>query len=355
MKKNYFISVIALALISNVAVSQTSATIGTRLTLNSSNRSSKFVAGAEMRSALQFGLSYQFLNSPIFATLTRDIYLSPNTEKKQSNYRAIESKVITDYIGLGSNLRNCFINVGFIRKRNENWTTYNFPLLGSSIQYGLELGVGYRSKSISFGYHPFLMIRPEFDPLSGFLRNGSINIRYHVFNQKKHDSVAKPVIFSIKLGFRAFSPKLNLNQYETQMKIGLAPAVKFSIIPRFKFLSLDFERDIYISLNGGSPFRDLNGFVGNSVISAMYHLPSNRVINGVGIGYAAITDHATLYSDRAGGKSPKFHFYNVRGMSLSIQKDFKNFDIEARQIIPFHNGKLSSNRFSIGIFRKLGK
>jgi hypothetical protein len=125
-------------------------------------------------------------------------------------------------------------------------------------------------------------------------------------------------------------------------------------------LSLNFERDWWLTVNGGSFIREIKDYVSNSVICVKYH---HKLKNGhllkYGLGYDWITDDATKYETRAaisqGIERKNLWFYNVKGISLST--DFalsKRVNIEIRHIIPVIGEKeFNKSRSSIGFLYKI--
>jgi hypothetical protein len=190
-----------------------------------------------------------------------------------------------------------------------------------------------------------------------------INMKYRPFRKKhpegqeknKRNSIINPVF---KIGARGFVVKNTHIPGEGKDILGASflAGVDF----RYKKTPLSFfaERDWWVRFNGGSPYRELKGYVVNSVLGVKYRLPKMRNAF-VTVGYDWTTDHNTIYQTwekiAKGEEKIDLYIYNVKGIAVGVGIPvFKRFDLDLRSILPFRGENIGNPmRYSIGIAYKI--
>lgn len=190
-----------------------------------------------------------------------------------------------------------------------------------------------------------------------------INLKYRLFEKKQSgdqvgsmkNSWIKPLF---KIGARSFVVRNTHIPGEGKDILGASflagVEFRYKKIP----LSLFAERDWWVRLNGGSPYREVKGYVVNSVLGLKYSLPKWRN-TFVAVGYDWTTDHNTIYQTwekiAKGEEKIDLYIYNVKGIAVGIGIPvFKKFDLDFRSILALRGEKIGNPmRYSLGIAYKI--
>jgi len=191
-----------------------------------------------------------------------------------------------------------------------------------------------------------------------------VNIKYRLFDAK-NVSVSKlpkkgtKTSLAFKIGLRGFPVKNDYLSGEDKKRLGAS--FQTGLEWKFKKIntSLFADRDWWVRLNGGSPYRDVNGYVVNSVLGIKYSIPKlNDAF--VSIGYNWTTDYNTIYQIwdevySGNRKRVDLYFYNVKGIALGLGIPvFEKFDLDLRGILPIRGEKIGNPmRFSLGLVYKI--
>ena len=190
-----------------------------------------------------------------------------------------------------------------------------------------------------------------------------INMKYRLFEKKQSgdqegsmkNSWVKPLF---KIGARSFVVRNAHIPGEGKDILGASflagVEFRFKKIP----LSLFAERDWWLRLNGGSIYREVKGYVANSVLGLKYSLPKLKSAY-FSVGYDWTRDHNTLYQTREkiakGEEKIDLFIYNVKGIAVGIGIPvFKKFDLDFRSILALRGEKIGNPmRYSLGIAYKI--
>ncbi|MBX2892689.1 MAG: hypothetical protein KF734_17300 [Saprospiraceae bacterium] len=252
-----------------------------------------------------------------------------------------------------------FGGIGHYNRTKESFVLFMLPSV-SKIENLIVLSAGLHFGKLDIDYQRQIQYQPRFNPFDwGFQ---SINLRYHIEKQqrKKPEKLSKFMSFELKTGGILSPVRQTFLTGET------SPIVKFSLLlgtdiyfPKIN-TSLQFERDWWIAINGGSFQRDIKGYVSNSTIGLCYHkgIKKDRKIK-FAIGGAFVIDHNTIYETRTkinqGLAKTNLWYYNIKGLYFSYYHPLtSNMDIQLRQIIPLVGEKgYNPSRTSVGVVYKI--
>jgi hypothetical protein len=193
--------------------------------------------------------------------------------------------------------------------------------------------------------------------------NQYFTLKYKIFGKKEWvPSFArkenKKTALSIKLGMRSFRVRNTPVIGERKDRFGVSYLA--GIEWKLNRINTSFfaERDWWLRLNAGSPFRDVQGYVTNSVVGIKYHFSKLRG-TFLYFGYDWTTDYNTIYETwakiDAGVEKVDLFYYNVKGLMGGIGFPVtEGFDVEYRGIFPLRGEKgFNPMRHSLGIIYKV--
>lgn len=249
--------------------------------------------------------------------------------------------------------------VGHYRRKRESFSLFMLPSV-NKIEDFIILSAGLHFGKLDIDYQRQIQYQPFFGVFDwGFQ---SINLRYHIGKQqrKKPEKLSKFMSFDLKTGGILSPVRQTFLTGETSSLIKFSLLLGADIYFSKINTSLQFERDWWIAINGGSFQRDIKGYVSNSTIGLCYHkaIKKDRKIK-LAIGGAFIIDHNTIYETRTninqGLAKINLWYYNIKGLYFSYSHPLtSNMDIQLRQIIPLIGEKgYNPSRSSVGIVYKI--
>ncbi|HRD81873.1 MAG TPA: hypothetical protein PLL53_14010 [Saprospiraceae bacterium] len=250
------------------------------------------------------------------------------------------------------------IGIGYYHMKRENIAHHTFN--SNRDNKGLLLSYSQKLDWLSIELRNKISLQPIF----GFIVDDvlySIVMTYTIHdptNEKDENHKAKSKIaVNGLLGTRFFSTKgMTIIPNEDFDKIGISPTIGIEILDRKSNFSLNLEKDIWISLNGGSPFREVKGYLNSTFIGIKYHLAlKNERHIRMGLGYSMIRDlDKTRYLVIPSPyNTDGLVNYQVKGIGVTASYElFKNTDIELKHTFPIRSLNeplFNPTRFSAGI------
>lgn len=138
--------------------------------------------------------------------------------------------------------------------------------------------------------------------------------------------------------------------------VGVAPSVGMELLHKNSGLSLNVDKDVWASFNGGSYDRDLKGHIATTSIGIRHHVDLGGRTFRYGLGYAMVRDMARRPTPNLSTR-PKLENFQMRGLSVSASYALSGgLDVEARHIIPlysFDEPLFNPSRFSLGLIYRI--
>jgi hypothetical protein len=320
----------------------------------------------QLKSALSFGfeLSYKKWPRLSFAYL-HDRFYTVYTIKRIYPLQYQESNLFSssrgNYLGIYYHHKNLKYGLGSYRNLHEDVVNYIFvsePFIKSQIALSCALKLG----RMEFELVKLIQYHKLFSVFNIDLQY--LNINYKLFEKKESAPLTKQknnakTSLAFKVGLRGFPVRNDYLLGEDKKRVGMS----FQTGLEFKFKKINTalfaERDWWVRLNGGSPYREINGYVVNSVLGVKYSIPQWKNAF-VSFGYNWTTDYNTMYEIwnevySGNRKRVDLYYYNVKGLALGVGIPiFKKFDLDFRSILPLRGEKIGNPmRYSLGIAYKI--
>ncbi|MEY3243740.1 MAG: hypothetical protein RIR11_5179 [Bacteroidota bacterium] len=311
-----------------------------------------FSQAFDIRASPSIGMEVGYKSKPFALSfyLDRGFYTIYNPEKS-----ALKSNVLHKsrgyLISLLYHKNKHLFGIGHYSQFHESSLNYVGRLPQTkryiTLSYGLRLGKAEIEYVKLFRYYTYFAVRGAYF--------SSLNIKYHIQNkttaQQTRDKYAQR--FHFKLGVRTFMITNNYLLGEEKRRFGVSGSLGAEyLLPRFHTAAFA-ERDWWFGLNGGSPERQINGYVSNSILGVRFYYGKKRDWN-IALGYAAVTDNNLLPITRpqilAGTAKVRLWYYNVKGVSVGFGKKVSpNCVLDLRGIIPYRGEyKFNKMRYSFG-------
>lgn len=251
------------------------------------------------------------------------------------------------------------IGIGYYHMKRENLVHHTLGRSNRDYK-GILLSFSQKLDWLSIELRNKISLTPSF----GFLVDNalySLAFTYTIHaptNEKDENHKAKSKIaVNGLLGTRFFSTKgMTIIPNEDFDKTGISPTIGIEILDRKSNFSLNLEKDIWISLNGGSPYREVKGYLNSTFIGIKYHLAlKNERHIRIGLGYSMIRDlDKTRYLVIPSPyNTDGLVNYQVKGIGVTASYElFKNTDIELKHTFPIRSLNeplFNPTRFSAGI------
>ncbi len=311
------------------------------------------------------GLNLTYKRIPFSITLTRDYSseLVAYHESLDSFYIpfSITQTWAENHIMLYYRMKQIDIGVGYNFLRRENNNNFYYGDLVVKDYHGLWLAMSRSFQWLDIEFRTKITLTPTFAAL-GWSQH-SIVLSYKLGNTEREirqtyqDSKDKNFVYRFILGGRCF-PITNLRILENEDfgKVGIAPSLGLEVLWKKYGLSLNVDKDIWISLNGGSIKRDIKGMITSNFAGIKYHklFKNNRNIRlGIGYSYIRDLDKIGLLTVDSPYINKGFSNFQVKGIAGTVSYEIlKNTDIEIKHTFPIKSmGEDIFNplRFSIGI------
>ena len=250
--------------------------------------------------------------------------------------------------------------LGYYKSLHEDAVNYIFPGVVFLKQH-VALSFSFVSGNAEFEFVKLFQYKKLFSVFG--IDNQYFTVKYRLFGKKEgfprvktKENAKTSLIF--KTGMRGFLVKNTLFPGEQKDRFGTS----FLAGIEFKFkkinTSLFVERDWWLRLNGGSPYREIKGYVVNSVFGLKYSLPKLKGTY-VSFGYDWTTDYNTINETwekiSAGEEKVDLFYYNIKGLAVGVGFPIsRKFDIDLRGILPLRGEKgFNPMRYSLGVAYKI--
>lgn len=248
------------------------------------------------------------------------------------------------------------IGLGHYWKKRESATNYFYP---DAIfqQRGMQFSLVYPTHWVDIEFRSKMQYAPDFAALG--LPMQSVLFLYKI--GRKPDSKSgkhRNITVNGLVGARMFIPDIALLPGENfNMPFSAAPGLGLEFMFHKANLSLSFEKDWWLYLNGGSTTRTTRGLIFNSSLNLRYHhaLKNERHLR-FGLGWIWIEDNDSklkLVTLTPTAEQQKLINFQVKGISLSISYEIlPRTDVELRTVIPTIGERPfeSTSRTSLGLF-----
>jgi hypothetical protein len=267
-------------------------------------------------------------------------------------------RVIYNY-DIGWKYRKSVFGGGYVKSKYENPAIIAIFPFSIRNYYGAHLFYRRHSGNLSLELRSELIFKPSFAGIVPYDGNYVFDCLYH-FNytkNKENNEIIHPYFWlTAKLGSRFFWNKSNsiVLSGEATPKVGIAPAFGIDILYKKFPIGLSFEKDIWVSINGGHPVRNFKGFIANTAFGLKWNEKlSNSHYFRVGLHYIITRD---LELEEVKPNSIQT-IYDIHGIGLSISYElFNKTEIEFRNNFPLDGRKLFEPRLiTIGLFYQLQK
>jgi hypothetical protein len=314
---------------------------------------SPLTLGIAVRSPkLPLSVSYQF---SFLHTLMRPIPDSITFVR-----RSISSNWVQHTFLLNYQFKHFYIGAGGYLRFEDNSTRHIWYDIARSSGFILMIGKSFNIIDIELG------LRSQIQPSFNVLDRDYITLGIFYNGQKASSKPLRKLAVNALIGARFFSTQnIELLPREVLYKVGVAPMVGLEIRHKKSSLSLNLERDWWLSLNGGSPARDVKGYINTSFVGLGYHyrLPNERFLR-VKVGGSFILDYNRILNE-APVSDPNlvrpYIYYQAKGIGAAISYEIlPKTDIEIRHTFTTiglkDEGPFDIRRLSAGIvFRVLGE
>jgi hypothetical protein len=220
---------------------------------------------------------------------------------------------------------------------NDLYHVFSPPSAGR--QRGFELAYGYRLDWLDIEFRSKIQYYPVFQGIVGSV-NYSLLFLYRIDRSQREREQSGPLAVYAVLGMRGFIVDIALLQGEKLNKpVGIAPLIGVEFLYRRANLSLNFEKDWWLSFNGGSQRRDVKGHIVSAFAGIRYHKPLKNGHNvRFGSGVSLIEDNENKLQNITPNPTPeqqKLGRWQVQGIGLMISYEFvSNLDLELKTTIP---------------------
>lgn len=253
-------------------------------------------------------------------------------------------------------LKHFSLGLGHYWKRIENELAHWAPGAFVTKRKGIQLSISYPTHWLDIELRTKLQYDPDFAGLVG-LNHYSLLFLYRIGKKRTATPELKFLTVNGIIGARSFLHNINLIPGEEfNTSLGIAPALGIEFLFHPINLSLNLEKDWWLSFNAGSPRRDVKGLIFNSFIGIKYHhqLKNGRHLR-FGLGRSWIEDNEIKLENV--GADPDYinrlGNFEVKGIGVSFSYEIlPHTDLEVKTTIPTIGEKIFENRSrtSLGLF-----
>ena len=306
-----------------------------------------------------FGLEIKHRKYPFSLGYQRDynqFFRSYNNQATSERW-SIREIWEEDQIQLYWHLNYFSLGLGHYWKKRESPFHHFLPDLFVLKRKGIQVSLSYPTHWLDIELRTKLQYDPDFAGLVG-LNNYSLLFLYRIGAKRKTVSHLKFLRVNAIVGARAFTHNIELLPGESfNSPIALAPSIGFEFLIHQINLSVNVEKDWWLSFNAGSGRRDVKGLIYHSFIGARYHLQlKNKRHLRFGLGASWIEDNEVKLENITLTPTPeqqKQGNYQVKGLSVTLSYEvLQNTDLEFRTTLPTIGEKIFENpaRTSLGLF-----
>lgn len=272
------------------------------------------------------------------------------------NYN-IRSTWENEEIGLFYRLKKITLGLSHYWKKRENVVSHGFT--GVYFRKGFNISVSYPVEWINVELRTQLQYDDTFAALVGSA-NYSLSFLYSFNKDKKLGQQSNFVQLNAVTGVRFFPINIELLGNELFSKpFGIAPQLGLEFLFSKYNMSLNLEKDWWLSFNGGSNIRDIKGLIYNTFVGLKYHqqLKNTRHIR-YGFGGSWTEDGEYQFPNippkhlDKDGELLGLSNYQIKGFAVSVSYEIlQNIDIELKTILPTAGEYLFDNvsRNSLGL------
>jgi hypothetical protein len=312
------------------------------------------------------GIEIRKKERPLSISFQKDWYLdiSPYSSPEATlafNYSLVQYWTENNFLVNYDFGKGWQVNLGYYDMFRENNLTL-FSKLYTRKWSGILYGLTKKTDWFSIGLRSKVVLNPDFAFLVGdalYSLTMTTNFKSNYANKlNKQFAFEKNIVVKATAGTRIFHPKGDtLLVNEAYPKVGFMPTFGLEFYVEKLHLSFNIEKDFWLNVNGGSPIREVKGFVSGNFLSLRYHhkLKNERYLR-LGAGYSFIRDleqyrYITAQSER------KFSRYQLKGIGISASYQvFENADIEIKHTLPLarlNEPFFNPKRLSLGVIWRL--
>lgn len=258
-----------------------------------------------------------------------------------------------EQINLYWRFRYFSIGMGHYWEKKENTLTR----LPARLRKGVQISLSYPSQWLDIELRTSVQYDDYFAALFGSSLY-SVSFLYRIGTQPKEFNKIDFLTINGIIGARAFPITIKPiydEKFNKPFGIALGLGVEF-LVNRIN-LSLNFEKDWWLSFNAGSKYRDLKGLIYSSFAGIKYHhlLKNGRHLR-YGFGGSWIEDNENKIKNITPNPTPeqlKLGNFQVKGFGVSVSYEIlPNTDIELKTTLPLQGEDIFENpsRTSIGLF-----
>lgn len=262
-----------------------------------------------------------------------------------------------DEIGLFYNLKKVSLGLSHYWKKRENSLNHSFASV--FIRKGFNVSISYPVEWFDVVLRSQIQYYPVFAALVG-IESYSLSFLYKFDKDRKLKHQLNFMHLNAVVGARFFPLNIQLIGKERLVKpFGIAPQLGLEFLFDKYNMSVNLEKDWWLSFNGGSQNRDIKGLIYNTFVGIKYHqqLKNLRHIRyGFGGSWTEDGDYQFPNSPpknrNRNGEMFIFSNYQVKGFAASISYEIlPNTDIELKTMLPIAGETVFANktRTSIGI------
>lgn len=308
--------------------------------------------------APMFGMNISLKDKPFSLSIEKDWNLKLNSYEATSlgniGQYWTETRALLNY-----RLKNFDFNLGYFYMERENSNHFELGDFVVRNYQGLLLGIHKEFDWLGVGLRTRITLDPFFDALVG-IENYNLILSYRFgkdnYGRKQTSIFDNKFQLRVNIGMRFFPVKgIEVLTNETFPRIGISPTLGGELLHVKTGLSFNVEKDIWVSLNGGSPQREVKGYIVSTLIGGKYHveLKNTRYLR-LGLGYSLILDLDKMTIKNTGD----FSNYHVKGLGASVSYELiPNTDIELKHTFSIKSiddeSLFSPIRFSGGIIYRI--
>jgi hypothetical protein len=333
--------------------------IGLTITDNTAWSGVRKASEAQTLTSPTFGI---FLNLPKISTrigLQSDFWVEPEIDVidsiKLQYLSPISAIWLQNHLMVYHDLRRISIGLGVHWNRKENILNHLDPGFYLWKSHGISTSLILPFNWLDIEFRTKFTTSPSFAAL-GRSQNALL-LLYNFDKTRLKTENCKPISLSLLMGARFFlTANIELIEGEDLRPIGTAPTVGLQFLHKKTGITMTFERDWWLSLNGGSVQRDVKGYINSSFVSVGYrkHLKNEKHVN-VKVGWSAIIDY-NLRKDLtvATPHVNKLTTYQVKGVGVALAYELlPKTDVEIKHTFPLLGDELFNPlRASIGLIHR---
>jgi len=312
------------------------------------------------------GVDITSKNSPIFFSIQKDWNMEfvPHTDLSQTlGYSIGQYWTENNFLLRYQFNQNYGVGLGYYFMHRENDGNHSFGDRVVRTWQGLLLSISKQINWLTIEARTKVTLKPNFGALGE--AQHSLVFAYR-FGQEGDEAETESKFnqhfqLNAVLGTRFFPISgVKVLKNEKFGAIGIAPTIGIELLYKKYNLSFNIEKDVWLSVNGGSARREVKGYIASTLIGLKYHalLKNERHIR-VGLGYSLIRDldKMALLTDPSPYNQKGLSIYQVKGIGASVSYElFSNADVELKHTFPIRSldEKLFNPiRFSAGVLYRI--